>query len=443
MSQGTKRWQQPRGGPQAELAWRGRWPRVGVMAAGALALAGMVWGTVVVPGEAATVATGKAVGDVVLVDLGPYFNNDGVATEEDLVDGDLDGLGWSLMAEEMPDPGSVFTIDKVAFQIPETRATNARNNMVLYNQQVVVPAGHYSDAYFLATATGGLKKATITFVYADNTASKADLKVSDWAGQPSQGEVAAIRMSGRYNVLGKQDLPVSLYASKLALNPSKELVRIDFPEEVGIHLFALSLGTKPGLLQVAEAPAFREPVVQVVDLSGQFNQDGIGTAANPADGNFDGVGWNLAAETLPPAGKVTKLAGVDWLMPSYLEGELNNIQAKGQMITLPEGQYSGLYILATATGGGQTGKLTLQYADGSTQAVDIRVSDWCGDPSFGEEVALKMPYRYDRQGQTGPEPRLFRLWWNIDANKQLTGVTLPNNPSIHILAISLGLPVER
>ncbi|MBE3576406.1 MAG: hypothetical protein IMX00_01715 [Limnochordales bacterium] len=381
-------------------------------------------------------------GQTVLVDLEPYFNNDGVATEEDPVDGNLDGIGWSLMAEEMPPAGSIIQVKDVFFRIPETRAPFVKNNMVFYNQKVEVPAGKYYDAYFLSTATGGAKRARLTFVYADGERVEAELRVSDWAGQPQPTEVVAVRMSGRYNVLGKQDLPVSLYATAISLNPNKELVRIEFPEQVNIHLFALSLGLAPNLLPIEGLEVFREPISLPVDLRAHFNQDGVSTLANPADGNFDGVGWNLAAELMPPAGQVVKLAGVEWLMPEYADGLLNNIQARGQRLPLPKGMYSGLYILATATGGGQTGKLTVNYADGSTQTVDIRVSDWCGEPSFGEEVAWEMAHRYDRNGPTGPATRLFRVWWKLDASREIESVVLPNNPSIHIFALTLGLPAD-
>ena len=387
-----------------------------------------------------TAAEAGVQGQTVLVDLAPHFNNDGVATDEDPVDGNLDGLGWSLMAEEMPSPGSVIQVKDVFFRIPETRASFVKNNMVFYNQKVDVPAGKYHDAYFLATATGGAKRAKLTFVYADGERVVSELRVSDWAGQPQPAEVAAVRMSGRYNVLGKQNLNVSLYATAIPLNPAKELIWIEFPEEVNIHLFALSLGLAPNLLPIEGVEVFREPISRPVDLRAQFNQDGVGTQSNPADGNFDGVGWNLAAELMPPAGEVVKMAGVEWLMPEYTDGLPNNVQARGQLISMPKGVYSGLYILATATGGGQASKLTVNYADGSTQTVDFRVSDWCGDPGFGEEIAWEMAHRYDRNGPTGPRTRLFRVWWKLDAAKQVDSITLPDNPKIHIFAVTLGLP---
>lgn len=402
----------------------------------------LAFGTIVGTPTPVVYAADQATGDVVMVDLSRLYNNDGVATEDDPIDGDLDGLGWSLMAEEMPAPGSVIKVDGVSFRIPETLTEPfVENNVQLLGQRIDVLPGRYYDVYFLATATNGSKKADVTFVYADGSTGQSELRVSDWCGEAKPHEVAAVQMTGRYGPEGKQDLRVTIFATKLAVDPQKELIRIEFGEEVNIHLFALSLGKKPGLLQVAAVPLFQPPAaVKQVDISSAFNQDGISTAANPGDGNLDNVGWSLAAEVMPPSGKVTKLAGVDFQMPDYTDGKLNNIEARGQELKVPTGQYHALYMLALAHNGGQRSKLTINYADGSTQVVDLMVSDWCGGPDYGEGVAIEMPYRYDRKGKSAPACRLFRLWWNLDPAKTLTSITLPDNPNIHVFAISLGLP---
>ena len=117
----------------------------------------------------------------------------------------------------------------------------------------------------------------------------------------------------------------------------------------------------------------------VADLSELFNNDGISTDANPGDGNFDGGGWTFAAELLPQAvqqnGGPVRINDVDYDFGSPADGQLNNVESDGQVITLPTGTYDELSILATAHNGDVQKEATLAYNDGSTARCP------CGSPT--------------------------------------------------------------
>ncbi|MBC2934455.1 PKD domain-containing protein [Nocardioides sp. zg-1228] len=178
----------------------------------------------------------------------------------------------------------------------------------------------------------------------------------------------------------------------------------------------------------------------VADLSELFNNDGISTDANPGDGNFDGGGWTFAAELLPQAvqedGGPVRLNGVDYDFGSPADGRLNNVEADGQVITLPTGTYDQLSVLATAHNGDVQKDATLAYNDGTTVQVPLRFTDWAVAPKFGEEIAIDMPYRHNGGGDTSPRVMIFTQPIPLAAGKQPDTLTLPVDPKLHVFAVS-------
>ncbi|MCY4726180.1 PKD domain-containing protein [Nocardioides sp. STR2] len=178
----------------------------------------------------------------------------------------------------------------------------------------------------------------------------------------------------------------------------------------------------------------------VADLSELFNNDGISTDANPGDGNFDGGGWTFAAELLPQAvqqnGGPVRLNGVDYDFGSPADGQLNNVESDGQVITLPTGTYDELSILATAHNGDVQKEATLAYNDGTTVQVPLRFTDWAVTPKFGEEIAIDMPYRHNGGGNTSPRVMIFTQRIPLDAGKQPDTLTLPADPKLHVFGVS-------
>ncbi len=178
----------------------------------------------------------------------------------------------------------------------------------------------------------------------------------------------------------------------------------------------------------------------VADLSELFNNDGISTDANPGDGNFDGGGWTFAAELLPQAvqqnGGPVRINDVDYDFGSPADGQLNNVESDGQVVTLPTGTYDELSILATAHNGDVQKEATLAYNDGSTVQVPLRFTDWAVTPKFGEEIAIDMPYRHNGGGDTSPRVMIFTQRIPLEAGKQPDTLTLPADPKLHVFAVS-------
>jgi predicted alpha-1,2-mannosidase len=175
----------------------------------------------------------------------------------------------------------------------------------------------------------------------------------------------------------------------------------------------------------------------LVDLGPERNVDGTATVAAPAEGDFDGGGWSYDAGLLPAAGPVT-WAGVGYDAPDATGTAKNFVQARGQAILLPTGAHSAARLVATAYNGPVTGALTIGYADGTTDTAAITVADWCGTAAPGSTTLLAMPHRIKAgQGVDGPPVSLFGLSVPIPAGKQIRSITLPDDPRLHLYALTL------
>ncbi|BDI30907.1 hypothetical protein CCAX7_29580 [Capsulimonas corticalis] len=198
-----------------------------------------------------------------------------------------------------------------------------------------------------------------------------------------------------------------------------------------------------------------------VDLTSAANAAGIfGNGA--VDGvDFDGKGGALPAEMLPPdasgepeinallapkpsaplypAGYYAGQSGAGdksnhartFLFPT---GKNNVVVCKGQQISLPGGNYKSIHLLAAATGGAP---VTATFSPGpSSPSASLPLQDWLQAPTEGT-AGWWSPYHIAQGVPTAVPCYLGDYAIALDANVKISTLTLPNDPSIKIVAISL------
>jgi len=174
-----------------------------------------------------------------------------------------------------------------------------------------------------------------------------------------------------------------------------------------------------------------------LDLTTAYDHDSIASAAHPDDGNFDGLGWSYAAETLPAAGPVV-LAGTPFVFPSGADGALNSVTAQGQSLDLPALQASGIRVLGAASGGAVDGTVAVTYTDGSTASLPVHFSDWATGPQAGEDIAVAAPYRYRAGvGRDGPAVDVYARTLPLDPGKTVRSLTLPDQSRLKLFAVTV------
>lgn len=198
--------------------------------------------------------------------------------------------------------------------------------------------------------------------------------------------------------------------------------------------------------------------LRFVDLRGAYNLDGIAGREAPGDGDFSGSGGNLPAELTPPyaetpiassglgspqtGGALESERRFSFRWGSKVPGERNMIKCDGQRVALVADPkraevYSAVHIIAYATKPDQVANLTFTFANGAEQLTAVPISEWDKPARFGEAVAYRFPFTYQKSEPSGPPASLYRYTIRIRENQKLVSLTLPRAPDVRIVAITL------
>jgi regulation of enolase protein 1 (concanavalin A-like superfamily) len=176
-------------------------------------------------------------------------------------------------------------------------------------------------------------------------------------------------------------------------------------------------------------------IVAPADLSGAFDLSGMYTDGTAFAGGLDGNGDAYSASLLGPA---LSANGYDFNLGAA--GGANAVQAAGQTISLPAGQFSVLSFLGTGVNGPQPGQaFVVTYTDGTSDTFTVDLSDWLSPQGYGgESVAAALGY-YDAADGSSPAVTNYLYQYSLVLNnhKTVSGITLPNNGNVLVLAIDL------
>jgi alpha-mannosidase len=187
-----------------------------------------------------------------------------------------------------------------------------------------------------------------------------------------------------------------------------------------------------------------------------YNEDGISFNSNRANGAIDKAGRTIPAERLPDT---LASEGIAFSMGPTKEGQSNMLACRGQTISLPEGQFTRLYLLAAAQEetegkfviGGQSQSLRIQCWTGLIGQYDNRIWDRKFDKvdyvGAGKVVGIKTGYiKRDniawfcshRHTPTGDDAYQFSYLfkYTLDIPQGAKSIILPDNPSIKIFAMT-------
>jgi pimeloyl-ACP methyl ester carboxylesterase len=208
------------------------------------------------------------------IDLGRFFNNDGVADKKDPGDANFDcpdhppnipGSGYP--AENLPGSGTVFQPAPSAPPLLFPVIAKAEfNNIACEGQRVsgvVRPKWMKDDQTaseiaILGAAENGAAEGTIGLEYEDGTVERVRVAFPDWCKSPA-GETPAISSDYRFTWDGsarkniKQAIDCHLYVRRASLDPKRRLIAIILPETPNLHIFAMTMR----LTQPAKAVARR------------------------------------------------------------------------------------------------------------------------------------------------------------------------------------------
>lgn len=154
----------------------------------------------------------------------------------------------------------------------------------------------------------------------------------------------------------------------------------------------------------------------------------ISTVSEPCPIYPSGCGWKCETNGNP---------AISFSYPQRMPGTESAVACDGQSITVEGGNYSVLNILGASTGGDIAGDITLNYG-GTAQNAQLQMSDWSIGPKHSEKVAFAARHSHGKDGDaTGNNCYLYHYSIPVNASASLTGITLPKNSGMKIVAITL------
>jgi hypothetical protein len=340
-----------------------------------------------------------------------------------LSSGGLDGEGHAYSSTEL---GTLVSLDGLAFPLLPANASNAVTGAGA--PSIALPAGNYSALSFLGMGMYGDQPGQVfTVTYSDGTTTKLTQSLSDWWGfAGNKGETVAVHSDYLdLNTGTELAQPVDLYEYSMPLNSSKTVQSFTLPNNPNVAVFSIALSPPVAINSTAVS------LVSSVNATGIFS-DG----ATLSNGGLDGEGDAYSSTEL---GSSVTLGGVPFTLlgpnvPDVVKGE------GAPVIPLPAGSYSLIDILGAGMYGNQTGQVfTVTYTDGTTAQFTQGTSDWwSSSDNSGETIAIHSVYLDQNSGKQLAQPvDVYEYSFALNNTKTVKSITLPNNPNVAVLAMSL------
>jgi hypothetical protein len=191
------------------------------------------------------------------------------------------------------------------------------------------------------------------------------------------------------------------------------------------------------------------------DLTNLYDTCATSPDTAPSTGDFDGKGSSFPAECIPPDASVSGEASrvypvgyqlergaqpdgrISFYYPEKTPGAKNAIACDAQKVSVDQGQYRALHILGASSDGDASGDITLNYSNGD-QTARLQMTYWTDLPKHGEKIGFETRFCRSATGDDPIHPcRLFHYMIPLDPAKTLTGVTLPKNVKMKVVAVTL------
>jgi formylglycine-generating enzyme required for sulfatase activity len=327
--------------------------------------------------------------------------------------------------------GSTLPWNAVTFNLAEP---NEPNFMWAAGQTIAVPQGDYNSLNLAGTGVNGSQQdQQITLTFTDGSSVVWTQSFSDWCSPQNYGHESIVSTQSYRNTAsgGKDRINNYIYGYSYTIPVGKTLASITLPNNPNLRLLDVQMSNSTP-----------------VNLSGAYTSWGIANGEHQVANHegFDGGGYYYYSgdlgSTIAWSGATFQLGPV----PNSSDGQNNFVQAKGQTIDLPQGDYSWLYLAGAAANLQAPNQviwgleITLTFTDGSTATWTQSFTDWCTiyGPEPGEMIIQMQPNWVNQVGNVHSQTNyVFSYAYQIPAGKTLASITLPNNQNVGFLGMTM------
>jgi hypothetical protein len=173
-----------------------------------------------------------------------------------------------------------------------------------------------------------------------------------------------------------------------------------------------------------------------VDLSEHLNNKAISPALNSGKADLTGGALSYYFSD------ISKIKEVFESSPFFIElqdSKNDNISCLGQSVKLSNENYSILMIAGCSEWGNFEDNILIKYQDDSVDELTLGFTDWVAEPIYNERI-LAEGKMLENGVDISPlyTARIFYHIFQINKEKALKNIVLPDCPNMHIFSISLG-----
>ena len=358
----------------------------------------------------------------------PGISTDGTSFATNGLDDNGYAYSWQAMGNAATGGmrvGSLLAWNGVSFNLA---VPNQPKSFWAAGQTINVAQGGYNTLNLAgAGVNGSQQNQDIRLNFTDGSSVVWIQSFSDWGSPQNYGHEAIVSTQSYRNTStgGTNQFTNHIYGYSYPIPAGKTLASITLPYNTNVRLLDVQMSNSTP-----------------VNLSGAYTSWGIANGNTQVANRqgFDGGGYyyysgNLQS-TVSWSGSTFNFGPV----PNSNNGQNNFVQAKGQTISLPQGDYGWLYLAgAAANGSQQNQQITLTFTDGTTEGWTQSFSDWTGPQNYAKEAIIqKQSERVNQVGNVHSETNyVYGYAYQIPAGKTIASIKLPNNENVGILGMTM------
>jgi len=358
----------------------------------------------------------------------PGISTDGTSFATNGLDDNGYAYSWQAMGNAATGGmrvGSLLAWNGVTFNLA---VPNQPNSFWAAAQTINVAQGGYNTLNLAgAGVNGSQQNQPIRLNFTDGSSVVWTQSFSDWGSPQNYGHEAIVSTQSYRNTStgGTNQFTNHIYGYSYSIPVGKTLASITLPYNTNVRLLDVQMSNSTP-----------------VNLSGAYTSWGIANGNTQVANRqgFDGGGYYYYSGNLQSTVSWSGATFNFGPVPNSNNGQNNFVQAKGQTISLPQGDYGWLYLAgAAANGSQQNQQITLTFTDGTTDGWTQSFSDWTGPQNYAKEAIIqKQPNRVNQVGNVHSETNyVYGYAYQIPAGKTIASIKLPNNANVGILGMTM------
>ena len=120
--------------------------------------------------------------------------------------------------------------------------SNTSDNIRLKGQSISIESTRISKIFLLGASDHGNYQRNLKIYYSDGSTQEIPIEFSDWFSGPLPNEIVAFEFPyGLSSTMQRMEGHPKMYIQAIETNDSKKIIELEFPNQMTMHIFAITL----------------------------------------------------------------------------------------------------------------------------------------------------------------------------------------------------------